>query len=189
METILAFLSVLFLCIYCLSPTSILFLLLCVTLAFMLLHRRLGEHLWWRATLAAAIILWGCAVLWTTVWSRSDTQAVGLQLIPLHAYREVLSSGNPEILRSNFMNVVMFYPAGLLIHSLLPKERQWLSFLLTLLRVVCFNLTVEYLQFSRALGLAEIDDVIHNTLGAVWGYLALFPGTKRSQRERRSDLT
>jgi len=188
METILAFLSALFLHIYCMSPISILVLLLCITWVFMLLHRRLGEHLWWRALLTAAILLWGCAILWATVWSRSDTQMVGLRLVPLHSYREVLAGGNRETLRSNFMNVVLFYPAGLLFAAILPERCRIARRTAAAVAVFAlFSLLIESIQFCCGLGRAEIDDVIHNTLGAVCGCMAfsfgpkLFPTDKKEK--------
>lgn len=161
----------LFLWFYRLPIHGIILLLLLATAVFRRLECRFRLQYRWRAALAAALVLWGSIVLWSTVWSRSDAQTVGLQLVPLHSYRAVLSGENRELLRSNFMNMVMFYPAGLLLRSLFPKVRRWLCLLLTLLSAFCFSAVIEYLQFSHALGLAEIDDVIHNTLGAVLGGL------------------
>lgn len=179
MDAIRAFLSALFLRIYCLSPASILFLLLGFTACFVHLHRRLDGRIWWRGALAGAVILWGCAILWATVWSRSGSGTASVQLIPLHSYRAVLSGGDPELLRSNFMNVILFYPAGMMIGSLFPRGHRLLCFPVVLTGAVCFSLSIEYLQFSRALGQAEIDDVIHNTLGALLGCLAVSFRTKK----------
>lgn len=82
------------------------------------------------------------------------------------------------------MNVVLFYPAGLLLAAVLPKR--W-RFPVTAVVFVLFSLSIEIAQHSLFLGRGEIDDVLHNTLGAMLGCTALslestlFPSDKRSK--------
>lgn len=95
-------------------------------------------------------------------------------VIPFHSYREVLSGGNPEILRSNVMNMVLFAPAGLLIGVLLPDLRSMGRQLLWVGGIFClFSLAIELTQLRCAVGQAEIDDVLHNTLRTVAGFAAI----------------
>ena len=93
---------------------------------------------------------------------------------PLHSYRKVINGGNPEILRSNFMNVVLFYPIGLLATALLPKRwAEWSRCVLTILLCISLSAGIEYVQYICSLGQCEIDDVIHNTIGALTGSLTM----------------
>lgn len=95
------------------------------------------------------------------------------QLAPFHSYRAVLSGENPELLRSSFMNVLLFYPAGLLACSLLPGtwRRRW-KLLLVTLAFALLSFGIEFCQYRYALGQAEVDDVLHNALGAFLGAAA-----------------
>lgn len=127
-------------------------------------------------------------VFFSTVSDRTTGNTLDYNLIPFHSYRAVMNGDNPEILRSNFMNAVLFYPAGLLTASLLPdKLPRWSRLLLTVLLYSFMSTGIEYLQYRYALGNVEIDDIIHNTLGAFLGSLlgitsfrfpAVFGGSK-----------
>lgn len=91
-------------------------------------------------------------------------------LMPFASYQAAFNGGNKEIYRTNFMNVVLFYPAGLLGLEALPKD--WYKLLKVALITALFFLVsacIEYVQYRFGLGLAEMDDVIHNTLGALLG--------------------
>ena len=70
------------------------------------------------------------------------------------------------------MNVVLFYPTGLLACELLPKS--WNRAKRVILIAVLFALVsvgIEFCQYHFVLGQAEVDDVIHNTLGTLIGAL------------------
>ncbi len=146
----------------------------CCLVLFWELRRRFERRLWWRWMIGAVLMLWAAVVIQSTVLGRSNGTGSQWALIPLHSYREVLSGGNPEILRANLMNVVLFIPAGLLTAALLPGDwppaRRLL--IITVLGSV-FSLGIECTQYARSLGCPEIDDVIHNTIGAVAGFCAL----------------
>lgn len=155
---------------YCLPIRDILILAAVATWFFLELRERFQCRLWWKLFLF--VCLSGCVavILYQTVWNRNDTVRDAAFLLPFHSYREVLQGGNPEILRSSFMNVVFFYPAGLLAVSLMPEKwPRWLRAALPVLLLTLFSVGVEYWQYTLGLGLAEADDVIHNGLGALLG--------------------
>lgn len=66
------------------------------------------------------------------------------------------------------MNVILFYPAGLFACALLPGRWNGMKkvLLVTALSAIA-SVGIEFCQYRFVLGQAEIDDVIHNTLG-VW---------------------
>ena len=80
----------------------------------------------------------------------------------------LLGGGERELLRSAFMNVLLFYPGALLLRSILPRG----TGLLVVLGLFAATVVIEVCQFALQLGYAETDDVLHNTLGAVLGVLA-----------------
>lgn len=119
---------------------------------------------------AAGVLL---AIAFSTVFARAGGDALQHNIAPLQSYREVWSSGNIEIYRSNFMNVVLFYPAGLLATLILPRKWPgWRRCILVVLVLAAMSAGIEYLQYHYALGRCEIDDVIHNTAGTLLGSLA-----------------
>ena len=70
------------------------------------------------------------------------------------------------------MNIVLFYPAGLLACELLPKNwNQAKRIILITVFFAMVSFSIEFCQYHFALGQAEADDVLHNTLGALVGAL------------------
>ena len=139
---------------------------------YVTLYRKYAGKRWLRPGIGGLLAGWFLAVLWTTVLNR-EPGAYESSWIPLHSYWLYFSGGNPEIYRSCFMNAVLFYPGGLFLAGLLPqrfRDRHGMLF-----AVVCFglfSLSIELCQHVLHLGTAEIDDVLHNTLGAAAGFAA-----------------
>ena len=80
----------------------------------------------------------------------------------------------PEIYREMLMNVFLFFPLGLTLSNALPRKwHRWLRIILTTLVGCALSAGIEYAQYRCALGLAETDDVICNTLGAFLGSTSL----------------
>ena len=158
--------SRLFLWVYRLSSGGLLFLLFLGTLFLFLLRKQ--ERL--RQLFPALLLIWTTAVLWVTLFNRSSGTLGDFQWLPLHSYREMFLTGNREILRSNMMNVALFYPGGLLLAVVLPKERRISS---TMAILLLYSISIELIQQALYLGRGEIDDVLHNTLGAWLGCIAL----------------
>ena len=95
--------------IYCMDGPGAVLALLCATGAFLLARFLWREKRWFRSVLLAGLVLWGCAVVCITVFSREPGATLEFGVL-FHSYRQVLAAGNPELLRSNFMNVLLFFP-------------------------------------------------------------------------------
>jgi glycopeptide antibiotics resistance protein len=148
-------------------------------LLFGILLRAYADRKWLRPCLELALLLWAAVVLWVTLFNRRGEAAFQVNWIPFHSYWEALSEDRPEILRSSMMNVALFFPAGLIaagLHSVQPSAFRSRFFSVSALWG--FSLGIELIQCHLRLGIGEIDDVIHNTLGAALGFLAfrLDPG-------------
>ena len=111
------------------------------------------------------------AILYTTILSRTP----GVREVILTPFAALRSAGaNPERFRSAFMNVFLFFPLGLSLSNALPRRwHRWGRIALTTSAACLFSIAIEYTQYHYALGLAETDDVICNTLGAFIGSTSL----------------
>lgn len=77
------------------------------------------------------------------------------------------SYDRPDLLVENIMNVVVFIPVGLL-SGIAFKQLTWRKALL----IGCgISVTIEALQFIFMCGFSEVDDVMHNTVGCMIGYI------------------
>ena len=70
------------------------------------------------------------------------------------------------------MNLLLFFPAGLLLFQLIPGSwPRWLALTAAAVILIAFSAGIEIAQFRGNLGCAEADDVLHNGLGALLGAL------------------
>ena len=77
------------------------------------------------------------------------------------------SYDRPELLVENIMNVIVFIPVGILL-GIAFKQISWWKALL----IGCsISITIEALQFCFMKGFSEVDDVMHNTVGGLMGWL------------------
>ena len=144
-------------------------------LIFCTLFRKYSGEKWLRLCVGAALASWFGVVLWMTVLGRIPDVGYEAHWIPLHTYWAVLFGAHQEMLRSCFMNAVLFYPAGLFLAGLMPENRSYRKGVLcTALIFALFSLAIELSQYFWQLGKCEIDDVLHNTLGAGLGYAAFY---------------
>lgn len=159
---------------YLLPLESIVYCFLLLSLVYLCVHQRFSRFRWFRCGIWGTLMIWTAATLWITIFNRPQSPAHLPELIPFHSYRELFATGNVEMIRTNFMNMALFYPAGLLTASLLPER--WLhrrKLLSVGILMALFSLFIEYIQFSCTLGEPEVDDVIHNTIGALCGAMPM----------------
>ena len=99
----------------------------------------------------------------------------------------------PEIYREMLMNVFLFFPLGLTLSNALPRKwHRWLRIILTTLVGCALSAGIEYAQYRCALGLAETDDVICNTLGEFLGAASLLAAhaiEKHRERAWHTNMT
>lgn len=159
--------------IYRLELDMLMLYAVCAALIFCTLYRKWCDRCWLRVCIGLALIAWFAAVLWLTVLRRNGEGSYSVSWIPLHTYWRVLCGESPDLLRSAYMNAVLFYPAGLLLGGMMPQKWSFRrGMLYTVLVFMLFSLSIELCQYFLQLGTAEIDDVLHNTLGAGLGYAA-----------------
>lgn len=169
-------LNAVFLWIYCMDFHDVLILLVIVTGLFCVMQVKLSQHRFWKPGLFVLLMIWAFIVIVQTILWRTSGPALEPVWQPFQSYIDALKEGGQkELLRSNFMNAILFYPAGLLMGSILPETWKSGSRLLIVLMVfTVFSTIIECFQYRCNLGLAQTDDVIHNALGALIGAAVIF---------------
>ena len=120
-------------------------------------------------------------ILYITLLTRTPgTYAV--VLAPFAALKA--AKHQPELYREMLMNVFLFFPLGLTLSGALPQTwHRWWRIILTMLVGCVLSAGIEYAQYCFALGMAETDDVICNTLGAFIGSTSLLIDHAMEQRK------
>lgn len=106
-------------------------------------------------------------LLYLTVFVRNVQAEWTYNISPFWSY-QAIREGRDDILVQVIMNVLAFIPIGLLLGTF--KGMKWWHVLLIGL---CFSLLIELLQLGLKRGLTEIDDVVHNVVGCMMGFVAL----------------
>lgn len=81
------------------------------------------------------------------------------------------SYNRPDLLPENIMNVVVFIPVGVLLGFMFQSSRFKMTWWKALLIGCSISITIEALQFCFIKGFSEVDDVMHNTVGCIFGYI------------------
>ena len=134
--------------------------------------KKIGNN---RKALIEILIIYTLFILCMTLLFREETNGEHLQLELFWSYKVI----GEEWLQM-LGNVLLFIPLGLLLKSL--GINTWLILLIGF----TFSCSIELLQYVFKLGLCELDDVFHNTLGTLIG---LFIGNWiRKQCLRRLEI-
>ena len=153
------------------------------------LPARVASRRWRRGNLILAALM-TAAILYATLFSRAEG-STGLILTPFASL--TAARIQPEIYREMLMNVFLFFPLGLTLSNALPRRwHRWLRIILTTLVGCALSAGIEYAQYRYALGLAETDDVICNTLGAFLGAASLLAAhaiEKHRERAWHTNMT
>ena len=158
---------------YCLPIVEAVLLIVLTTVFFLILRKRFGDTACWKAGVPVLFICWIAVIFFGTLGQRSEGANLSEPILtPFYSYSIALSGGSRELYRANFMNTVLFYPAGLLGCEITSKhwKKAWRMILVTCVFALV-SIGIEYIQYRFAMGLAEVDDVIHNTLGTLLGAL------------------
>ena len=129
-------------------------------------------------------------ILFATILTRThgDYEFILTPFAALAAARQ-----QPELYREMLMNVFLFFPLGLTLSNALPQKwHRWGRIILTTLVGCILSAGIEYAQYRYALGMAEVDDVICNTLGAFIGSTSLLIAhaiEKSRERVRHTNMT
>lgn len=129
-------------------------------------------------------------ILFATILTRTPGDYKPI-LTPFATFTAALQQ--PELYREMLMNIFLFFPLGLTLSNALPQKwHRWVRIILTTLIGCILSAGIEYAQYRYALGLAEVDDVICNTLGAFLGTASLLAAhaiEKHKERAWHTNMT
>ena len=141
-----------------------------------------------------ANFVWFCAAVIAILYATILNRTPGNYELILAPFASLTAARvQPELYRALLMNVFLFFPLGLTLSNALPRKwHRWLRIILTTLIGCILSAGIEYAQYRCALGLAETDDVICNTLGAFIGSTSLLIAhaiEKSRERVRHTNMT
>lgn len=165
--------------------------ILLVTL--MLVWATLCQHMRkrrWAAINKVLFFLSTAVVLYTTLLTRTPG---GYEVILTPFAALAAARVQPELYREMLMNVFLFFPLGLTLSNALPRRwNRWLRIGVTTLAGCLLSAGIEYAQYRFSLGMAETDDVLCNTLGALLGAASLLVAhviESHKERARHTNMT
>lgn len=126
----------------------------------------------------AALILYSVLILEVTVFGRSPNSTIIIKMEPFWTYVHLWHNGISWMFWELVYNLIMLAPLGYLIAALLQVVVRKKKYLLlgALLAGLGFSILIEGLQFVLKRGTVEVDDLIHNTIGAVLGAILYIAG-------------
>ena len=171
------------------NPWTVCILLLSLLLLWPVLCQRVGERR--RVLLNTALV---CAAAFIILYATILTRTPGVPAVILTPFASLTAARvQPELYREMLMNVFLFFPLGLTLSNALPRKwHRWLRIILTTFVGCAFSAGIEYAQYRYALGMAEVDDVICNTLGTFVGSTSLLVAhaiEKSRERVRHTNMT
>lgn len=175
--------------IYALPLHMVIFLMLVLLIVWAMLSQHKNQK---KRTIINAALCFIAAfiILYATILNRTpgNYELILTPFAALSAARQ-----QPELYRAMLMNVFLFFPLGLTLSNALPRSwHRWGRIILTTLVGCALSAGIEYAQYRCALGLAETDDVICNTLGAFIGSTSLLIAhaiEKHRERVRHTNMT
>ena len=171
------------------KPLTGCFLLLVLLLFWTVSCRRFADQ---ARTAVNAVLVGFIAfiILYATLLTRSPGD-YDVVLRPFAALME--AKDQPELYREMLMNVFLFFPLGLTLSNALPRRWNYRRRIgVTVLAGCLLSAGIECAQYRFALGLAETDDVLCNTLGALLGAASLLVAhaiESHKERARHTNMT
>ena len=160
--------------IYCLPLSHFFLYIILATFCYLVIFFQfcLSKSFIWLCSIVYILV-----ILVITLGTRESSGSQDFCFIPFVSVYSYLH-GQSEKLRESFMNLVLFYPLGLLLGSVAEKKRIiGIGFFL--------SLGIEMAQFTWKLGYAETDDVLHNTLGVAIGVFLMLWMRKKFKTKKK----
>lgn len=135
-----------------------------------------------------------CAAAFIILYATILTRSAGVPEVILTPFATFTAARQqPELYREMLMNIFLFFPLGLTLSNALPQKwHRWVRIILTTLIGCILSAGIEYAQYRYALGMAEVDDVICNTLGVFTGSTSLLVAhaiEKHKERAWHTNMT
>lgn len=167
----------------------------CVVLAVWLrLRRQRGGNRW---LLIPFLLAWSYTILCATLFGREPGSDGRVEMELFWCIRAALRTGRWQYWYFIVGNIAMFVPFGFVLEMLWKETgfdenyKRLAGFFSSAALSFFFSGAIELTQFLTKTGLCEADDLFHNTLGGILGYLmgllitALWEARAERERNRR----
>ena len=114
-------------------------------------------------------VLAGSTIVYRDSWYLSLNWVRRYEMIPFRSYYEAITKKQYILMLQCLLNVILFIPFGLLLNAILKPK----SMARIITSAFLLSFVIEILQAFTHRGLCEMDDIIHNTVGAWLGCLLL----------------
>jgi glycopeptide antibiotics resistance protein len=136
----------------------------CVCVGILVLYRnRSDKHIFLRQFFFCLLLGYVFLVLCSTILFRDSTPDMKCYLLPFGS----LSRLDNRTLAQNLLNIILFIPIGFLVGGAFKRKH--------LLKAIgvgwVLSLSIEIVQLITGRGVCNIDDVIHNTMGCIIGFV------------------
>ncbi len=101
----------------------------------------------------------------STVFTRTPSSEHTYELEFFWSWKQVFQ-GNKALFEENLLNIILLFPAGLLLPVIYRKTLSWQKGFFS---GAFISFGIEFLQLVLARGLFEWDDIVHNGLGCMAG--------------------
>jgi glycopeptide antibiotics resistance protein len=122
-----------------------------------------------------------------TTLSRGGNYSGQINLDLISGYLDVWNSWSSTSFLLLVYNIAMLLPLGIILPLLSPKFQTWKAVLFS---AFIFTAFVEVFQLISHRGIFELDDLVHNTIGAMAGYLLVkvFLDYRNEKKLRKSTV-
>ena len=131
------------------------------------------------------LLLYMLVVLYLTVIGRYSHEEPNVRLELFYSYKNYFSTGDKYELCGIIINILMFIPFGFLVAELFRNKK---PLLIGLFAGIVLTLTIEILQYLTHTGTFEIDDILHNTVGSLFGVViwTMYNRIRKQTKPRRT---
>ena len=155
-------------------PHELYFLALIILFASLLLFVGWkGLRKGFRYSLGVLLVEYVVLIYCSTVLLRPTNKIATYDFKPFWSYQAFWDGREPNALIENFSNVLAFVPVGVILGCMIKTS--WLKnskgWLIALFVGLGLSIGIEGLQLVFKKGFSETDDVMHNTIGCLIGYV------------------
>ena len=123
-----------------------------------------------QAVCAVLLCCWFILVFALTSLSRGANFDGSVNIDFLSGYISAWNHWSISELQLILFNMLMFTPLGFLLPMVWEKaEKLWVTFAVSF----CLTAAIELFQFITGTGIFELDDLLHNVIGSVFGYFCI----------------
>ena len=128
-----------------------------------------------------AFLLYASFLMCHTVIFRHSKDVMEFEPIPFWSYIDIIKEHKMVFLYENILNIVLFLPIGFFLGFFI-NDHQWRKvFIIS----IVLSSSIEIIQLLLHRGLCEFDDVFHNTIGCLLGYIISILILRYDQKRRK----